>query len=202
LHRLEPRRAIMDYRINACFLPQDTSKCRDTRRTLGTEAAAITPAEHGQQEVPGLQRNLSRHVQQYLSKLSLQLVRRREALAPYQDAASRCCIKMLRIMARIMIVVLSRRLDWPSLVGGLKNTLKGGARAGGAPAAAIVWGRNGPVGPDSPLQRVAAPILVGACRQKRACRPATARLSGIDCVGSSRGLRVPSRDGTASLPPG
>jgi hypothetical protein len=36
---------------------------------------------------------------------------------------------MLRIMARIMIVVLSRRAAGLSLAGGLKNALKEGARA-------------------------------------------------------------------------
>jgi hypothetical protein len=39
---------------------------------------------------------------------------------------------MLRIMDGIMIVVLSRRAAGLSLAGGLKNTLKGGMRAGGA----------------------------------------------------------------------
>ena len=46
----------------------------------------------------------SRHVYQYLSKFSLQLIRS-------SGTMSRCCVKMLRmrIMAKIMIVVLSRR---------------------------------------------------------------------------------------------
>jgi hypothetical protein len=41
-----------------------------------------------------------------------------------------------------------------------------GEAGDGDPVAAVVWGRHGLVGPDSPLQHVAAPILVGACGQK------------------------------------
>jgi hypothetical protein len=46
-----PRRAIADCRINACFLPsQDTSRCRDTRRTRCIEVGAIMGTSAGSKE--------------------------------------------------------------------------------------------------------------------------------------------------------
>ena len=74
-------------------------------------------------------------------------------------------------------MMLSRRAAGLSLAGGLKNTLKGGVRAADAPAAAVVWGRHGFVGltvPDSALRHRS---WSEPAAEKRACRPATARLS-------------------------
>jgi hypothetical protein len=104
------------------------------------EAGAIMGTSADSKKYRVGSRNPSRHV--YL--------RRSEALAQYQDAASRCCAPC----ARIMIVVLSRRAAGLTLAGGLKNTLKGVCGAGGEP---LFGAGMAPVGPDNPLQRVAAP---------------------------------------------
>jgi hypothetical protein len=74
-----------------------SSRPKITSRRAGAGTQGEVDVRHGlghkrgQQEVPGRRLNPSRHVYHYLSNFSLQLIRRREAAAQYQDAASRCC---------------------------------------------------------------------------------------------------------------
>jgi hypothetical protein len=110
-------------------------------RSRGIEAAAImaTSADGS-----------FRPVYYHLSKFSLQLIRPREA--PYQDAASRCCASWTDHDRGVVAAS-----SWPKFGGRAEEHPQRGVRGGGVPAAAVVRGRHGFVGPDSPLQRVAAP---------------------------------------------
>jgi hypothetical protein len=132
----------------------------------------------------------------------IQLIRRRETLAQYQDA--RCCIKMLRIMRQDDDRGVVAASSWPKFGRRDEEHHQRGVCGLRSPGRQPLFGvGTGLVGPDTPLQRVAPPIVVGARGQKRVdlrqpdCRALT--VSGP--VGGFY-RRVPSRDGTASLPPG